>query len=177
MIGFQCSSMCSWTSIECTYCVAIMLICLNIFLIFMIGSLSIASSLFIDGMCVVALAPVTKTMSGATFHPLAMMLLTNNWYFVIFLSKVYASSMSLQYLNSMNCMVSFQCEKLFWRMIVWVANDAEYASFESDETMILTKHILGSQYLFQVHFHKDAIPFVLQSSMRIGEWMGGWDHS
>jgi hypothetical protein len=46
--------------------VAIMLICLNVLLIFIIGSF--ISKLFIDGMCVVALAPATKTMSGATFH-------------------------------------------------------------------------------------------------------------
>ena len=36
---------------------------------------SFVSKLFIDGMCVVALAPATKTMSGTMFHPLAMMLL------------------------------------------------------------------------------------------------------
>ena len=43
--------------------------------IFIIGSLSIVTSLFIDEMCVVALALATNTMSGATFHPLTMMLL------------------------------------------------------------------------------------------------------
>jgi len=62
----------------CINCVAIMLIFLNVLLIFMIGNLSIFSSLFIDGMCVVALAPATNTMSGATFHPLVMMLLMNS---------------------------------------------------------------------------------------------------
>ena len=30
---------------------------------------------FIDGICVVALAPVARTISGAMFHPLDMMLL------------------------------------------------------------------------------------------------------
>jgi hypothetical protein len=54
-----------------------MLICLNILLILMIGSLSIVSKFFIDGMCVVALAFATNTMSGATFHPRVMMLLMN----------------------------------------------------------------------------------------------------
>ena len=44
--------------------VAIMLICLHVILIFMIGSLSIDSKYFIDGMCVVALASAAKTMSG-----------------------------------------------------------------------------------------------------------------
>jgi hypothetical protein len=68
-----------------------MLICLNVLLIFMIGSLSIVSSLFIIGMCVVALAPTTNTMSRATSHPLAMMLLMSGWYFVVFLSRIYAN--------------------------------------------------------------------------------------
>jgi hypothetical protein len=45
-----------------------MLICLKVLLIFIIESLGLVSKLFIDGMCVVALAPATKTMSGATFH-------------------------------------------------------------------------------------------------------------
>ena len=57
---------------------AILLICLNVLLIFMTGSSSIVSSLFIDGMCVAALAPATNTMSGATFHSLVMMLLMSD---------------------------------------------------------------------------------------------------
>ena len=56
---------------------AIVLICLNVILILMAGSLSIVSKFSIDGMCVVALALATKTMSGATFHPLVKMLLTS----------------------------------------------------------------------------------------------------
>ena len=83
-----------------------MLICLNVLLIFIIGSLSIVTSLFIDGMCVVALAHATNTMSGVTFHPLAMMLLMSNWYFVVFLSRVSLENLSLQYVNSINCMVT-----------------------------------------------------------------------
>jgi hypothetical protein len=71
---------------ECAYCVAIMLICLNVSLIFVIGSLSVVSSFFIDGICVVLLAPATNTMSGATFQPFVMMLLTSGWYFMIFFS-------------------------------------------------------------------------------------------
>ena len=51
---------------DCAYCVAIMLICLNASLIFVIGSLSVVSIFFIDGICVVPLAPATNTMSGAT---------------------------------------------------------------------------------------------------------------
>jgi hypothetical protein len=46
--------------------------------------LSVVSSFFIDGMCVVPLAPATSTTGGATFQPLVMMLLMSGWYFVIF---------------------------------------------------------------------------------------------
>jgi hypothetical protein len=47
------------------------------------GGFDCVSRFFIDGMCVVALAPATSTISGATFHPLVMMLLTSSWNFVI----------------------------------------------------------------------------------------------
>ena len=76
------------------------------FFFFLSGSLSVVSKLFIDGMCVVALALVSNTMSGATFHPLEIMLLMSGWYFVVFLSRVYAINLSLQYVNSINCMVT-----------------------------------------------------------------------
>ena len=46
-----------------------MLICLNVFLIFVIGSVNVVYSFFIDGICVVLLAPATSTMSAATFKP------------------------------------------------------------------------------------------------------------
>jgi hypothetical protein len=71
----------------------------------MIGSLNLVSSACIDGMCVVALAPTAITMSGATFHPLVLTLLMSGWYFVVFLSRVSAVNLSLQYVNSMNCMM------------------------------------------------------------------------
>ena len=75
MIDCLSSSPCLWTSIECAYCVAIILICWNVFFSFIRGSLSIVSRFFIDEMCVVALAPATNTMSGATFHFLVIMLM------------------------------------------------------------------------------------------------------
>ena len=42
------------------------------------GWLGFVSKLFIDGMCVVAFAHVTKTMSGATFYSLVVMLLMSS---------------------------------------------------------------------------------------------------
>ena len=106
MIVCRFSSLRSWTSIDCAYCVAIMLIYLNVLLIFMIRSLSIAYGFFIDGMCVVPLAPATNTMSGATFHPLVMMLLMSNWCFMVFLLRVSTTHFSLQYEYYINCMLS-----------------------------------------------------------------------
>ena len=76
-----------------------------VFLIFMRGSISVVSRFFIDGICVVALVPATNTTSGATFHPLVIMLLMSGWYFMVFMSRASAVNMSLQYVNSMNYMV------------------------------------------------------------------------
>ena len=59
---------------ECAYCVAITLICLKVFFIFVIGSVNGVSNFFIDGIYVVPLAPATSTMSWATFQPFVMML-------------------------------------------------------------------------------------------------------
>ena len=39
-----------WINIECAYCMAIILICLNVLLICDVGSLSFVSSSFIEGM-------------------------------------------------------------------------------------------------------------------------------
>ena len=99
------SSLRLWTNMECADCVAITLICLNVFLIFVIGSVSVVSSFFIDKICVVPLAPATSTMSGATFQPFVMILFMSGWYFMISLSKVSTANLSLQYVKSMNCMV------------------------------------------------------------------------
>ena len=46
---------------ECAYCVAIMLNCINVSLIFVMGSLSVVYSFFMDGKCVVPLALATST--------------------------------------------------------------------------------------------------------------------
>ena len=53
---------------------------------------------------VVALDHVTKTMTGATCQPLVVILLMSGWYFIVFLSKVHATNLSLQYENSILCL-------------------------------------------------------------------------
>jgi hypothetical protein len=56
---------------ECTYCVKLFICIIDL----VIGSLSFNSNLFIDGMCVVALAHATKTMNVAILQSLVVMLL------------------------------------------------------------------------------------------------------
>ena len=85
----------------------IILICLNVFFIFVVGIFSFDSSSFIEGMRVVALAPAASTISGATFHPFAMRLVMSGWYFVIFLSLASVVNLSLQYVNFINCLVIY----------------------------------------------------------------------
>ena len=60
---------------ECEYCVILVLNCLNVLPIFVTKIFSFISRLLIDGICVVALAHATKSMIGATLHPLVVMLL------------------------------------------------------------------------------------------------------
>ena len=55
---------------ECAYCAAIMLICLHVFFYFRDRGFRTSFPIFfIDGICVVPLAPATSTMSGDTFQP------------------------------------------------------------------------------------------------------------
>lgn len=56
----------------------------------------------------VALAPMTKIINGVTFQPLVMILLMSGLYFVVFfLSRVIVANLSLQYVNYMDCIMSF----------------------------------------------------------------------
>jgi hypothetical protein len=69
------------------------------------GILKLVSSAFIDGMWAVALAPAVMTISGSIFHPLEAILAISGLYLLFFTSIVYGEKMSLQYVNSINCMV------------------------------------------------------------------------
>jgi hypothetical protein len=53
-------------------------------------------------------APVVSTMSGFTFHPLALMSSIRPSYFAIFSLILSGENLSLQYVNSMNCTVSVE---------------------------------------------------------------------
>ena len=87
------------------YCIAMVLIFLNVFLMVSIGILKLVSSDFIDGMWAVALAPAVMTISGSIFHPLEAMLAISGMYLLFFASIVYGENLSLQFVNSINCMV------------------------------------------------------------------------
>ena len=52
----------------------IVLISLKVCLIFFFGILNLSSKIFIERMCVVALALAMMTINGFTFHPLLAML-------------------------------------------------------------------------------------------------------
>ena len=88
------------------YCMAMVLMFLKVFRMDGIGSLNLSSSSFIDGMCVAALAPAVITMSGSIFQPRAAMFSISGLYLLALASSVSGENLSLQYVNSMNCMVS-----------------------------------------------------------------------
>ena len=87
------------------YCMAMVLIFLKVFRMADIGILNLSSSIFIDGMCVAALAPAVITMSGSIFQPRAAMSSMSGLYLLALTSSVSGQNLSLQYVNSMNCMV------------------------------------------------------------------------
>ena len=55
------------------YCMAMVFMFLKVFRMADIGNLNLSSSIFIDGVCVAALASTVITMSGSIFQPLAIM--------------------------------------------------------------------------------------------------------
>src|SRR5665213_2102721 len=90
---------------DMAYCIAMVLIFLKVFLMVAMGILSLCSRIFIDGMWVVARAPAVMTISGSIFHPLMAMLSISGLYLLFFASIVSGENLSLQYVNSINCMV------------------------------------------------------------------------
>ena len=86
-------------------CIVIMFISLKVFLIACFGILNFVSRIFIDGMCDVALAPTLIIISGSIFQHSFVIFSINGWYFFIFVVIVSRKNLSLQYINSMNCIV------------------------------------------------------------------------
>jgi hypothetical protein len=80
---------------------------LKVFRMFGIGILKFSSRIFIDGVCVASRAPAVITMSGSIFQPLGVMFSIRGLYLLILASSVSGENLSLQYVNSMNCMIRF----------------------------------------------------------------------
>jgi hypothetical protein len=91
--------------IELAYCIAIVFISLNVWSILFLGILNVCSICFIDGACVVPLAPAVMTMSGSIFHPCWVMALISGWYLRVLLFIVSCENLSFVYVISMNCTV------------------------------------------------------------------------
>ena len=87
------------------YCIAMVLIFLKVFLMVAMGILKLVSNAFMDGVWAVALAPAVMTIKGSIFHPLEAMLAISGLYLLFFATMASGENLSLQYVNSMNCMV------------------------------------------------------------------------
>ena len=87
----------------------------------MVGSLSFVSNSFIEGIWVVALASAASTISGATFHPLAMTLLTSGWYFVVFSLSCFNNKYVVTVCKFYKLYGGIWCGGLWWRVIVRMA--------------------------------------------------------
>ena len=86
-------------------CMAMVFISLNVRFIAVLGMLSLSFRLFIQGMCVVALAPAVITISESTFQPLLMKSSISGWYFSVLAIIVFGENLSLKYVNLINCIV------------------------------------------------------------------------
>lgn len=64
-----------------------------------------------------------------------MILLTSGRHFVVFLSRVFATNLSLHNINSINCMVAFGVGDYARGMVVWVAYDTQHIGFKHRVTV------------------------------------------
>ena len=68
------------------YCMVMTLISSNVYLMLSLGILNVVSIFFIEGVCVVVLAPAVVTISEFTFHPLLITLSISG--FLIYFSRL-----------------------------------------------------------------------------------------
>ena len=71
---------------DMAYCMAMTLISSNVCLMFILGILNMISIFFIEGVCVVALAPAVMTINESTSHPLLIILFISGLYFFSYYS-------------------------------------------------------------------------------------------
>ena len=137
--------------IDMACCVAIMFISLKVFLIACSGTLNFVSRIFIDGICDVALAPAHITISGSIFQPLFIIFSINGWYFSIFAIIVSGKNLSLQYANSMNCIVRLLSGPI--GSFAWYGNPLTYKRFGLN--LALQRHLWFLHV--QVNNHGESI--------------------
>jgi len=89
------------------YCIAMVFMFLKVFQMVGIGILNLSVNNFIDGMCAAALALAVITIRGSIFHPLTTIFSISGLYLFALASSVSGENLSLQYVNSINCMVRF----------------------------------------------------------------------
>ena len=87
------------------YLIAIILICDANGSVMFLGSEKIRLSLDIVFLWVLPLAPTVSVISGSIFQPLALISLIKLEYLSVFLKNLSREYLSLQYVNSINCIV------------------------------------------------------------------------
>jgi hypothetical protein len=92
--------------IDIAWWMAIMFMFLRVCLMVGMGSLKVAWSEFMEGMWVVARAPVVMTIIGATVQPRARILFRNESYLVVLEETLSGENLSLQYVNSIYWMIT-----------------------------------------------------------------------
>ena len=90
---------------DIAYCMATTLISSNVYLMFSLGILNVVSILSIEGVCVVALALAVMTISESTLHPLLIIFFISGLFYYFIIIIVSFGILSLQYVNSLNCIV------------------------------------------------------------------------
>ena len=106
--------------IDMACCLVIMFISLKVFPIACYGILNFVLRIFFDGMCDVALAHAVIKISGSIFQPLFVIFFINGWYFSILVDIVSGENLSLQYVNSMNCIMRLLSRPI--GRFVWYGN-------------------------------------------------------
>jgi hypothetical protein len=118
-IGWLFSSFLLQRSIFIEYLMAFMFICSAKVLVCCLGILYILLISFMNFLCVLPRAPAVSTRIGSTFQPWALMLFKRLPYFTIFSWIFSGEYLSLQYVNSMNCIVKLCCGHVWRFTIVW----------------------------------------------------------
>ena len=131
--------------IDIACCIAMMLISLKFSLMVFSGILNFSSKIFIERMCVVALAIVVMTINGSTLHPLLAMLFISGWDFSIFPIIVFDENLSLQNVNSINYIL-----KLFARVV------GGFAWYDSPLIHMYLVWILHCNDIFEDHMSKEV---------------------